>query len=273
MREIHWINHRLYSHRLISSLTAQVKKNMCGLIPLYGEERAKLVQLANSTKLSVGALFSIRENLRTQYEIYNNSRYKSLQHKISTDFFNLIHTLPTSPDISNSMLRDFICKTNMPYHLIFNTIQKHVDYPNLPLHNKEYLTKLMEIRSQTIDLVRQRARNFEIKLEQFLTKLNIEYYTETDIKNNNIHTLTPDVLLKEPIDIILNGQHNIVHWIDAKNYLLSDTPFIIKSLKIQSEKYNKAFGPGAFVFNHGFDQSINLNTNVLVLDGSILSMQ
>lgn len=40
-----------------------------------------------------------------------------------------------------------------------------------------------------------------------------------------------------------------LYWIDAKNYPAFDAKIVMKNLESAAEKYTKAFGPGAFVFN------------------------
>jgi hypothetical protein len=59
--------------------------------------------------------------------------------------------------------------------------------------------------------------------------------------------LTPDFLLARPVRI--NGRP--VGWVDAKNYMLTDSRLTLPGLRKQAEKYVAALGPGAFVFAGG----------------------
>ncbi len=106
-------------------------------------------------------------------------------------------------------------------------------------------------------------------LEDYLKINGLIFKTEVEIKNAGEITATPDILFDEPIILELDGTNHEIRWMDAKNYILIDVPFIIKSLHKQAAKYNTIYGLGAFVFHYGFDASIKIPGAVL-LDGSFL---
>ena len=78
---------------------------------------------------------------------------------------------------------------------------------------------------------------------------------------------TPDAVLDAPLSI--NGLR--VHWIDFKNFYAEDAHRDQRwqpsgRLSATANKYNAAFGPGAFVFAHGFCPSLEEGCDALFLD-------
>lgn len=59
--------------------------------------------------------------------------------------------------------------------------------------------------------------------------------------------ITPDILFTAPVRI--NGAD--VYWIDFKNYVGADIPFLRKSNTKQAARYVDKFGPGAFAYSGG----------------------
>jgi len=91
----------------------------------------------------------------------------------------------------------------------------------------------------------------------------VRFLTEQDSRTSG-NSLTPDFLLDTPV--VINGQR--VHWIDAKNYPMYGSKLVASSLAKQAQKYNKAFGPGAFVFSGGLVCGARISAGLLLLDGS-----
>ena len=100
---------------------------------------------------------------------------------------------------------------------------------------------------------------FEKKIEKILILNNIKFKTQEELvkeqqKEGKIHS-TPDFLIKS--NLIIDGKN--INWIDAKNFYGAYTPFIKQSIKKQTEKYLKNYGPGCIVFNYGFSSKLNFN--------------
>lgn len=88
---------------------------------------------------------------------------------------------------------------------------------------------------------------------------------------------TPDFFFKTPITV--SPQNEVVHWIVLKDYPLLNSKVLIgapdeQSMQIKrmaslAKKYNKHFGPGAFIFSGGLVKDTTIpDCEVLVLDGS-----
>lgn len=121
-------------------------------------------------------------------------------------------------------------------------------------------------RAQKMDIFRPnqdtllKSQQYEQHVQNWLDQHDIQYYTQEQLIEQNSR-LTPDFLLKSPITI--NNQ--TIHWIDAKNFYGAMVPYILRSLKKQSAKYNDVFGPGAFVFSLGYTTELAI-PHCLVLD-------
>ena len=113
------------------------------------------------------------------------------------------------------------------------------------VYANDYLSRNQSLLSQKLSL------DFEDEVSDFLAAQigRNAFKREEELRQsgNSLH-LTPDFLFNEPICI--NGR--TVYWLDAKNYLWYGSPLTARSVIAQAEKYTKAFGPGGFVFHHGF---------------------
>jgi hypothetical protein len=138
------------------------------------------------------------------------------------------------------------------------------------------LTKDVKIASES-DLgsranslrIQSKATAFEEAVAWWLRDMGVEFLTEKDLrsKGGSSTLLTPDFLLESPI--VINGRK--IHWIDAKNYPMWGSRLVAKGLSKQAEKYTRAFGPGAMVFNGGVMCGASIDAggaSPMVLDGS-----
>ena len=120
------------------------------------------------------------------------------------------------------------------------------------------------------------GRIHENQTEQWLKKggSNVQYITENQIRgrggqkygNKYVNAkITPDILLREPIQLSPEGQH--IHWIDAKKHFvdpgLSPEPFI-EQFCHQIETYVRAYGPGLVVWGKNFSEEWNEATEGVV---------
>lgn len=120
------------------------------------------------------------------------------------------------------------------------------------------------------------GRIHENQTEQWLKKggSSVQYITENQIRgrggqkygNKYVNAkITPDILLREPIQLSPEGQH--IHWIDAKKHFvdpgLSPEPFI-EQFCHQIETYVRAYGPGLVVWGKNFSEEWNEATEGVV---------
>lgn len=278
MTTIHWTNRKIYDHVKIDAIMKYVEGNMNGLLPLYGNEKKRLMKYASDNNIPDHEIISIRNTIKIQKEINNSKKYSRFVKIIKQRFIDLVKNInPTlnSTDgleyANNSKIISFYKSLRLPFNMINNVIKKMPEFELLSDDNKRTIKKIEKlIHLNEVDIL-NRSMQFEKILEQYLTSHNISYRTEADIKRDKDYTVTPDILFDEPITINLDGTDYKIRWMDAKNYLLTNTPFILKSLKKQAQKYNSIFGMGAFVFHYGIDSSVTVpNSDVLLLDGSRL---
>ena len=120
------------------------------------------------------------------------------------------------------------------------------------------------------------GRIHEDQTEQWLKRggSNVQYITEDQIRGRGGQTygnkyvnakITPDLLLRDPIQLSPEGQH--IHWIDAKKHFvdpgLSPEPFI-EQFCHQIETYVRAYGPGLVVWGKNFSEEWNEATEGVV---------
>ena len=120
------------------------------------------------------------------------------------------------------------------------------------------------------------GRIHEDQTEQGLKRggSNVLYITEDQIRGRGGQTygnkyvnakITPDLLLRDPIQLSPEGQH--IHWIDAKKHFvdpgLSPEPFI-EQFCHQIETYVRAYGPGLVVWGKNFSEEWNEATEGVV---------
>lgn len=249
-----WNNIKAYDPKVVIDRILFVKKNMNGLLPLYGKEKKALAEYATKHNLPPYELYSLRNILKIQKEITASKYFMTSIDKIKIEY------------LSNNDFAYFLKRTKMPLVHLIRLIE---NMPNVPETDKKLLSKIkLDIKKFDLD-TRNRAIEFEKMLETYLESVNIPFQTESDIRLDNIYTVTPDILFAKPIVLQVDGVDYTIRWIDAKNYMLVDVPFIIKSLHKQATKYNSVFGPGAFVFHYGFDSSIKV-PHAIILDGSMI---
>lgn len=84
---------------------------------------------------------------------------------------------------------------------------------------------------------REEATAFEREMMAVMPRGTL---TEADLKNMK-HACTPDFLLPDGL------------WVEAKNWYACLNRFTMHVLRKQAVRYKKEFGPGKFVFRHGFE--------------------
>lgn len=274
MEKISWINRKVHDHATIVGQMKFVKSNMRGLLPLYGREKDRLIEYANRHNILPEELMSIRNQIKIQSEIESSRYWTKLEPIIKRKFASLSRDLSKysseEKKVAGSKLISFIKQTNLPIPMVVRIISSMPEFKSLNVNALYYLNKILSIIKNKEIISRKKSQYFEDKLADYLrANYALKFKTELEIKSQKLYNITPDILFDEPIELEVDGRVHTIRWIDAKNYILINVPFMLKSLKKQAEKYIKAFGSGAFVFSHGFDSSIKI-PGVVYLDGSFL---
>ncbi len=264
-----------FDYELITKLTKIVKNNARDLLPISNSEAAKLKRIAVNYGVDIEQLFSIRNLLRIHIEIISMNNFESKKKLIIQKFNRLVATINNNNVIDDNFDRidNFNSNTRIPFKNIYKLITKSKDSDFSKLDNiyKAYIHDMNKFIDSVINQEKINARNFEKSVEKYLTLQGLKYKTEMDLKKDGIDSgiPTPDILFEHPVQIEINGEKRKIKWIDAKNFILIKIPFIFKKLKNQALKYNEYYGPGAFIFHYGYDNSLKI-PDTLIIDGSFL---
>lgn len=106
------------------------------------------------------------------------------------------------------------------------------------------------------------GRKGEIRLEEYLDRHGIEYYSEVDLRDNEEFPKTPDILFKKEEQ---NIKGHIVNWIESKSNFGSPPEFRSNYRK-QLSHYTELFGPGIVVYWYGYVEGINSDTSIHVVE-------
>jgi hypothetical protein len=277
-KTIFWTNHKILDHKKLVTIKNHLLKIVPTFLPLMSNDKAKLQSYADELGVSFEELASYRNNLKIQQEIQASHNADQIKSKIN-DFVKALSKSIGSKNLTEQKVKTIIAHkirtTKLSLSSVLKLIRKSPYYLTLPEYVGKYLENYDRLLKNDNSARAERAGQFEIQLENFLTKVDIPFQTEQQLIESGSAN-TPDILLDEPIKIVITGTDgkqsiHTVKWLDAKNFMLADIPFMLASLKKQGKKYVDAYGPGAFVFRHGFDSSLvtkfNLD-NILILDGS-----
>jgi hypothetical protein len=94
------------------------------------------------------------------------------------------------------------------------------------------------------------AERFERIVEKRLrtSMPGCRFKTQADLMGSRV---TPDFLFDQPLVL---DDSIVLNWIDAKNSFGGDNKFTLSRLRKQGDKYNEAFGHGAFLFRYSFSE-------------------
>jgi hypothetical protein len=287
-KTIHWQNTLVHDHKKLIERKNHLIKLIPSYLPLLSNDKNKLQAYADQLGVTFEELASFRNNLKIQQEIYASNNADQIKTKLNS-FVKTLHKIllsnsknkiPSEQKVK-AVIAKQIRETKFSLANILKLIRKSPYYSTLPDYVETYLANYDRLLKNDNTARAERAHQFEVQLENYLKKNNIGFQTEKQLLDVGA-TITPDILLDEPIEIIIKKEspdskekilesRHIVKWLDAKNFMLADIPFMITSLKKQGKKYVDAYGPGAFVFRYGFDSSLvakfNLE-NILILDGN-----
>lgn len=162
-------------------------------------------------------------------------------------------------------------------------LSRIIDYPPWPLFqsitSKSRLTRY-DLKQQKIAAIndiqspyqqtegKKDADKFEAKVIKYFRKQGVRLKSEEDLKAEQIKKYgrpiwTVDLWFADN-PIMING--HLVHWIECKNYMYTDTKLFQRSVIKQVTKYREQWGSGAVVFSHGYSVPLNV-PGVMILDG------
>jgi hypothetical protein len=262
---IKWKNRLVIDSIEMENIINEIRKNMSGTLPLHDKEYRLLKKMAGTRGYEIGHYKSIRNTIAVQKDISFGYQGMSMD-KIIKAVKELNISVEKDPENYKSITRKFLINTRLSFPKIMNMV------PKITIINEQSMKFVngLEMRRQKLDKMRQiRAELYEDKLAVFLNNHHTDFLTEKDIIRDKLYDITPDILFKIPIKIIVNNNEYLIHWMDAKMFCLTKTKFIFSKTVKQAEKYNKKFGPGALVFRYGFDVSIKI-PETLLLDSSIM---
>jgi hypothetical protein len=257
-----------FDPKILSDRINFINKGIKGLMYVYGSEEKRLQEYANRYNIPIEELYSIRHKLRIQREIHVSKKFEESKPMITTKFDQLID-MAASTDNVRYMVRQFLLETGMPIVKVIRFVTTLPEFINLKKDAAEYLQQINEKFYKLEIDSHKKAMRFEASLVDYLkVSYDIPFKTENEIRAAGIN-VTPDILFDNAIELEVDGEKHIIRWIDAKNYILVNIRFIVRSITKQAAKYNDAYGMGAFVFRYGFDSSIKI-PGVIMLDASYL---
>ena len=266
-----WKNYRVYTPKQMKLYCGSIKRILDPSMPIYGAEKKGLKSIAEKFKLTYRQVESIREQLRIQNDIYTGRDRQKCRDVMAKSFKRLVDDIGDTENeiFVHYRIRKFIKTIGQPISYTIPTILKMPEYDSMPKIGTDYIDNLSQIVMKRNNKSKERARNMEIMLEDYLKNMGIEFMTEEQMRNDPDIKSTPDILFKSPVEITVNDKTYTIKWMDAKNFILVGTKFLRTKLAKQAKKYGDEFGFGAFVFAEGIDCSVGVES-ALMLDGSVL---
>lgn len=140
--------------------------------------------------------------------------------------------------------------------------EKHLDDRDLQTYKTAVENDIIGNPDDTVPA--QIGSDFEKLLEKYFTKNGIKFVTQDHLVKKQMESVgravaTPDIHFPDGISI--NDQK--IFWVDAKSYYGGNVFYIKNSMKKQANKYNKIYGPGAFIFKRGFSSQLKVDAMLL----------
>lgn len=264
LRTLNWNNSLVYQKRDISRIVGVIKSFGSIYMPLTEAEYQTMVEYSKEKGLPIELIYKIRNQARIQSEVENSNRIKADLNRISQELHHLQESAHLTPAENSVIIDTKLRQLNIPLPIITNILK--TDPELQPLYHSNYIQTLLKTIQERETAVRERASEYERILERWFRSKGIEFQTEEELRAAGSSN-TPDILLCQPIKIIVDKTVHTIHWIDAKDSTLVNFGFITRKLRKQAEKYTKEYGRGAMIFSGGIDPTV-LIPGALVLDGS-----
>lgn len=105
--------------------------------------------------------------------------------------------------------------------------------------------------------VTRRAAEAEAAVVRYFNTIGVKMKTQDELVAEQMAehgraVATPDILFCEPVYV--NGER--VYWLDYKDYVATEVPFIFKSNVDQASRYVARWGPGVLCYGHGVVEGV-----------------
>ena len=273
-KSIVWENKQIYSDDKLIQISELIENTIKNYEPVNSKNSEYLLKtISESNNISLDGVISLRNMIATQKSI--NSFKKINVNKIN----NVVNDYKLLSNLTNQNVKQFFKKYDIPPLKIINILKDNGLKINQKLY--QYAEKNDSENQKSMNIILKNADDFEKNLINWIKVKypSIKFKTQEQLVEEQTKLYgkpfaTPDILFDEPILITVSDNKSeitqLIKWIDAKNYTLMHIPFIMNSLKNQSEKYLQHFGPGAFAFHYGINKNINI-PNILILDASFIN--
>ena len=260
----------------ISPISFELEKKLSKYIIISGNYRElndKHLNLINkyikNKPINVNTILSMRSAYMNIKNINNHSRIKNNANK----FLKLykkgisISEISTEYDLSPmGILRKIFEQMNYSKEKIKNMFLVSDNLNEFDAKQIKFVKKYDIFNKLDQSNQAKRSEEFELLIEDFLIKNNVQYKTQNQLSDEQIRDFgrpinTPDFLIQS--DLFIN--HKKINWIDAKNFYGANTFLIKKKIGKQVKKYIKNYGYGCIIFSLNFSEKLNFQ-NVLLLD-------
>lgn len=202
--------------------------------------------IMTNNEISYATLLAIYRNYALDYIIRTHTRRMKL--------------VPAGKRLCHSTAQD-LALINMPLFQLLRLRQKKCGIPisdsdMTVVETHDHFTSPDHIRA-----VATKSKQFEDRVARCVPP-GTPYLTQDQIVEGKLYPVTPDLLFY-PHSISWD-ENTRLYWIDAKYMFGGDNQFTRNQLKKQATKYNKAFGPGAFVFRYSFCKDLTIQGTTLI---------
>lgn len=234
------------------SWTLMLFEKVNNLIDLHFKVTPLEIDRLKNCSKETGANYNLLLSIR--YIIVNNKYFRKPKVEAVKSHFECANILDDT-----SVDKFYQCHIFSPC-TIYRIISKTSRFRSLPTKKRDLLYHpVSEIKLHS-NRIQSNAENFEARLYKFLKYNDIEFETEEELKARG-ERLTPDVLFKEPVWFIVNGEEFHVRWMDAKNltFFGKRSGFLRKKIIQQTKKYTSKYGMGALIFSGGYVEGAYIN--------------
>lgn len=224
--------------------------------------------ISNKDNLNLEDVLSMRSSYMSMKIMENNNRLLKKVKLLKKAYLKgiSIKELAKVHDFSPiSMLKNIFYKLGMSKNKVKDYLNKVGDISSFNLEQINFaLDNDIFNKVDQSDQI-EKSENFEGEINRYLTKKNIKFKTQDELKDEQIKKYgspinTPDFLIIS--NLVINGKK--INWIDAKNFYGANTFLVRKKIKKQVQKYIDSYGDGCILFSLNFSEKLKFD-NVLVL--------
>jgi len=251
-----------------------------GYAPAGAAERAKIVALAAENELSPAQVTSIRNITIKDKIIKNHGRMNAMIAALAAEYERggILRVAAKYDFPPLNLYRGIMLHKNMNASDLYKIYTYKVK-PESILHGRDLEQYILAERNDANstfnqDLAAERAAAAELAFVELLKGRGIPVRTQDELAREQIAAVgravnTPDVLFE--CDVKINGTP--VKWIDYKDYVGTNTSFLLKSNKAQAARYVAEWGPGAMCYGPGFVSDVVIPSTMLIDCTTITELQ